>query len=99
MSDVLLVLHCAVRDTEAVVEAMREACQAPLHLQSEAVRGRDFGDAATAEKVSGELRRTRVEVIVEERLVADLVRLVQTSRRTLPVRWRTTPVVDQGRIA
>jgi len=99
MSDVLLVLHCAVRDTEVVVDAMREACEAPVHLQSEAVRGRDFGDAATSEKVSGELRRTRVEVVVDDRLVADLVRLVQTCRRSMPVRWRTSPVIDQGRIA
>ena len=99
MPDVLLVLHCAVRDTEAVVEAVRGACRAPLHLQAEAVRGRDFDDAATAEKVSGELRRTRLEVVVDDTLVADLVRRVETSRRELPVRWRTTPVIDQGRIA
>ncbi len=99
MPDVLLVLHCAVRDTDAIVEALRPACPSPLHVQSETVRGRDFSDAVTAEKVSGELRRTRLEVVVDDRLVADLVRLVQTSRRALPVRWRTTPVIDQGRIA
>ena len=63
------------------------------------MRGRDFGDAATPEKVSGELRRTRVEVIVDDGLVADLVRRVETSRRELPVRWRTVPVIEQGRIA
>jgi len=99
MPDVLLSLHCATRDTDAVVEALRSTCRAPLHLRAEAVRGRDFDDAATAEKVSGELKRTTLEIVVADHLVDQLLQLVATSRRELPVRWRTTPVIDQGRIA
>ncbi len=99
MSDVLLTLHCAVHDTEAVVEAVRAVCQVPLHLRAEAVRGRDFGDAGTAEKVSGALKRTTLEVVIDEHMIPDLLRRVHASRRELPVRWRTTPLIDQGRIA
>lgn len=99
MSEVLLTLHCAVQDNDAVVEALRGACQAPLHVRAEAVRGRDFGDAATGEKVTGELRRTALEVMVAHEAVAGLLRCVEASRHQLPIRWRITPIIDHGRIA
>lgn len=99
MPDLLFTLHCAVPDTESLIDAIRAVSRAPIHIRAEAVRGRDFGDAGTAERVSGELKRTTLELIVGEDTVPDLLRAAKEARRDLPVRWRTVPLVDQGRIA
>ena len=99
MPDLLFTLHCAVPDAEALIDAIRTVSRAPIHIRAEAVRGRDFDDAGTAERVSGELKRTTVELIVGEDMVPDLLRAVKEARHDLPVRWRTVPLVDQGRIA
>lgn len=99
MPDLLFTLHCAVRDTEALIEALRGVSETPIHLWTESVRGRDFGDAGTAEQVSGELKRTTLELIVSEDAMPDLLDAVSNARHGLPVRWRTTPLIDYGRIA
>lgn len=99
MPDLLFTLHCAVRDTEALIAAIRTISLAPIHIRAESVRGRDFGDAGTAERVSGELKRTALELIAGDDAVPGLLRAVTEARRELPVRWRTIPIIDQGRIA
>ena len=99
MPDLLFTLHCATRDTELLVDAIRAVSPTPIHVRGDAVRGRDFGDAGTAERVSGELKRSTLELIVSADAVPDLLRTVKDARRDLPVRWRTTPLLDHGRIA
>src|SRR3546814_142213 len=63
------------------------------------VRGWDFGDASTAERVSGLLRRNALELIVDEDALGTLVDAVTQSKRSLPVRWHVVPVSARGRIA
>ena len=99
MPDQLLTFHCAIRDTETIVEAIRTIARTPIHVREEAVRGRDFSDAQTAEQVTGNLRRSAVELIVAETAVEDVIRAVTDSRHERPVRWRALPVVSHGRIA
>lgn len=99
MPDLLFTLHCATRDTEALLEAIRTVSLCPIHVRGEAVRGHDFGDAGTAERVSGELKRTTLELIVGDDAVPALLRAAKEARRDLPIRWRTTPLLDHGRIA
>lgn len=99
MSDLLFTLHCAVRDTEALLVAIRTVSPAPIHICAESVRGQDYGDAGTAEKVSGELKRATLELIVGADRMPDLLHAVEEARRDLPVRWRTTCLLDHGRIA
>lgn len=99
MPDLLLTLHCAARDGDALVEALRAVCRAPVHVRAETVRGWQFDDAGTAEHVSGELKRTTLELLVDADAVPALLRAVSEARRALPVRWRTTPLIDHGRIA
>ncbi len=99
MSDLLLTFHCATRDVEPVVAALRAVSQAPIHVQDVAVRGRDFSDARTAERVTGNLDRSAIELIVADDAMTELVKVVAESRRELPVRWRATPIIARGRLA
>lgn len=99
MPDLLLTFHCASRDTETIVEAIRAATRAPTHVREEAVRGRDFSDARTTEQVTGNLRRSAIELIVTDNGLEDVIRAVTDSRHRQPVRWRTLPVSRHGRIA
>lgn len=98
MADVLLTLHCAAGDTDIIAEVVRSACAAPLHIRPERVRGLDFEDAVTAEKVRGELRRSALELIVDDKRIAALLEVIGGCRKASPVRWRATPIVDHGRI-
>ena len=99
MPDQLLTFHCAIRDTETIVEAIRTVARAPIHVREDAVRGRDFSDARTAEQVTGNLRRNAVELIVADTIQDDVIRAVTNSRHERPVRWRAVSVVSCGRIA
>ncbi len=99
MPDLLLTFHCAIRDTETIVDAIRTVARAPIHVREEAVRGRDFSDARTAEQVTGNLRRSAVELIVADTAQEDVIRAVTDSRHERPVRWHAIFVVSHGRIA
>lgn len=99
MPDILFTAHCAIRDQGAVVEAIRSCSPAPIHVRTEAVRGRDFSDAGTAERVSGELRRAAIELIIDRQDLPALLESLRAARRDLSLRWRTTPLLDHGRIA
>jgi hypothetical protein len=99
MTAVLLRLTCAAADAEPLVEALRAHSGAPIHVREEMVRGLDFADAGTAERVTGALRRAAIELVVAADEVAHLTAAVETARRRLPVRWITLPVIGQGRIA
>ena len=99
MPDLLLTFHCASRDTEAIVEAIRAATRAPIHVREDAVRGWDFADARTAEQVTGNLRRSAIELIVTDNDLEEVIRTVAASRHRQPVRWRTLPLAGHGRIA
>ncbi|QJU59852.1 DUF3240 family protein [Sphingomonas sp. AP4-R1] len=96
---VLLTLACAAADAEPIAEALRAACTAPIHLRDEIVRGLDFADAGTAERVTGALRRVAIELVVAADQVPALVSAVERSRRRLPVRWITLPVLAEGRLS
>jgi hypothetical protein len=95
----LLSFACATTDVEPIVEALRTVTDVPIHVRDEAVRGIDFADAGTSERVSGALRRAAVELIVAADLLSPCTAAVEMSRHRLPVRWRATPVFAQGRIA
>ena len=99
MAELMLVLHCSSADAEAVAEAIRSIVHDPLHRREEAVLGRDFSDAGTHEQVSGVLRRTAYELIVEDTMVPAIVAAVTDARRKLPVRWHSVPVLQRGRMA
>ncbi len=99
MSNVLLSFACAAADGEPIVEALRAVSSAPIHVRDEIVRGLDFADAGTAERVTGALRRVAIELVVAEDDVPALVAAVEASRRRLPVRWMTLPVREMGRLA
>jgi len=99
MAEILLTFHCATRDTDIVTEAIRARSDAPIHIGEKTVRGRDFGDARTAEKVAGLLQRRALELIVEEEALDGLLGAVTGARRAHPVRWHAVPVAARGRIA
>ncbi len=98
MADVLLCFHCASADAEAIAEALRGVAQAPVHLRDERVLGRDFSDAGTGEQVLATLRRSAVELVVDEAATGWMVATVEGARRRWPVRWLATPVSARGRI-
>lgn len=98
MADVLLCFHCASADAEAIAEALRGVAQAPVHVREERVLGRDFSDAGTGEQVLARLRRSAVELVVDESMMASLLGAVEGARRRWPVRWLATPVSARGRI-
>jgi ATP-dependent protease HslVU (ClpYQ) peptidase subunit len=99
MSHVLLSFAGAAADAEPIVEALRARSSAPIHVRDEIVRGLDFADAGTAERVTGALRRVAIELVVAEDDVPTLVATVEASRRRLPARWMTLPVREMGRLA
>lgn len=99
MPDILLTFHCAVRDTDILVAAIRAVAPAPVHITEKTVRGRDFGDASTAEQVAGRLQRNALELIVGDEMLPDLIRAVTEAKRDLPVRWHAVSVLTRGRIA
>lgn len=99
MSDILLTFHCAARDTDILVAAIRSVSDAPVHITAKQVSGIDFADARTAEQVAGRLQRNALELIVEEAKMAELVDAVTRAARQLPVRWHAVPVLARGRIA
>lgn len=99
MPDMMLSLHCASADAEIIAAALRTISDAPIHLHDEAVLGRDFGDAGLGEKVTGRLRRTCIELLVEDTMIAELIEAARTCRRRLPVRWHAVSVTAQGRLA
>lgn len=95
MSRVVLTLFCAAGDAEAIAAALRDHADAPVHSRCEAVLGRDYGDAATVERVAGTLDRMAVEVELDADHVAGAIAAASAARRRLPFRWRTV-VIDQG---
>lgn len=99
MADLLYTFHCADVDRDPVCEALRAVVATPIHRRHEDVLGRDFGDAGTAEQVSGSLRRTAIQLVADESLQVALTDAVTTARRRSPVRWIAVPVVHAGRIA
>lgn len=98
MTDVLLTFHCARVDTDDIVDAIRTATTAPLHVRDEVVHGRDFGDAKATEQVSATLKRTAIEFVEDETAVAAILATVGAAKRRSPVRWHLTPVSARGRI-
>lgn len=99
MTDVLLTLHCAEVDAEAILDALCTVTEAPLHSRAESVRGRDFGDADTAEQVTATLRRAAIECIEDEARIDALIAAVGAARRRSSVRWHCTPISARGRIS
>src|SRR3546814_17354115 len=61
MADILLTFHCASHDADSVTDALRAACDAPIPIAEQAVRGWDSGDASTADRVRSEGRRVGEE--------------------------------------
>src|SRR3546814_16877265 len=96
MADILLTFHCASHDADSVTDALRAACDAPIHIAEQAVRGWDFGDASPAERVSGLLRRNALELIVDEDALGTLVDAFTPSTRSLPLRRPRVPVPARG---
>lgn len=97
--DLMLSFHCATSDAETIATALRTISDAPIHLHDEAVMGRDFDDAGLGEQVTGRLRRTCIELLVEDTLMDALIEAAHTCRRRLPVRWHAVSVTAQGRLA
>ncbi|WP_336965809.1 DUF3240 family protein [Sphingobium aquiterrae] len=99
MAEVLLTLHCATVDAEPIIDAIRALSRAPVHLRAEDVRGHDFGDARTAEKVMGTLKRSAIELIEDEAAVDAILEAIAATRRRSAVRWHLTPISGRGRLA
>lgn len=99
MPDVLLTFHCATRDTDGVVAALRSVSNAPIHITAKAVSGLDYEDASTAEQVTGRLQRNALELIVEEGKMEEVIGAVDRARRNHPVRWHAVAVLNRGRLA
>ncbi|QIG79047.1 DUF3240 family protein [Stakelama tenebrarum] len=97
MADVLLTIHCARSDATAIARALRDATGVAVHEIDEAVHGHDFGDADTAEQVSGELRRSLLQLLVSRDHVEPTVEAARTARRRLPIRWHAVAVLASGR--
>lgn len=98
MSRVLLTITCAARDADSIARALADLSHGPVHQRSEAVLGRDFGDAATAERVAGTLARIALEIELPAEAAAFAVETVRDARRRLPFRWRTVAIIDGGRV-
>jgi hypothetical protein len=99
MPDILLTLHCAAADAEAIGEALRSALETPVHVRTEAVLGLDFSDASTAEQVSARLDRRAVEMVLPQAQVSAALDILGRIRRSGAVRWYTSAVLDKGRVA
>lgn len=98
MSRVLLTLTCATRDADSIARALADLGHGPVHQRAEAVLGRDFGDAATAERVAGALARVTLEIELPVEDTPSAVETARDARRRLPFRWRTVAIVDGGRV-
>ena len=98
MTRMLLTLFCGIDDADQVAVALREHASAPVHLRREAVLGRDYADAATAERVAGTLDRMAIEVELDASQVAGALDAAAQTRRRLPFRWRTVTIEQGGRI-
>lgn len=98
MSRVVLTIFCAVPDGETIASALRACIHGPVHLRREDVLGRDFGDAATGERVAGTLARMAIEMELSGADVPEAVAAATAARRRLPFRWRTLPLLDGGRV-
>lgn len=97
MPDILLTLHCASSDADAIVKALRSATRAPLHVRSETVHGRDFADAKTAEQVTATLRRSAIECVEDDAAIAGILEAAKAAKRGFALRWHQTPVLSRGR--
>ncbi len=97
--DLLFTLHCAVPDAEGLIDSIRAISRAPIHIRAENAVVADFDDAGTAERVSGELKRTTIELIVGEDMVPDLLRAVKKHGTICQCVGEPFRCVDQGRIA
>lgn len=98
MSRTLLTLFCGMEDADPIATALRDHARAPVHLRREAVLGRDYADAATAERVAGALDRMAIEVELDATEVDGAIAAAAGTRRRLPFRWRTVAIVQGGRI-
>ncbi|PEQ14059.1 hypothetical protein B2G71_00030 [Novosphingobium sp. PC22D] len=98
MADVLLTIHCAPSDATMIARALRDATGVAVHEIGEAVHGHDFGDADTAEQVSGELRRSLLQLLVPQDRVDAALDAARTARRRLPMRWHAVAALASGRI-
>jgi hypothetical protein len=98
MPDVQLTLYCAAADGLLIAQSVREATGRVVHLREEIVFGRDFSDASTAERVSGQLDRRAIDVLLAEEKVASVIAGVEALKRAAPVRWHVTPVISAGRL-
>lgn len=99
MSRLLLTLFCSTQDSEAIAMALRDFAERPVHIRPEMVLGRDFDDAGTSERVAGTLTRSSVEVELTEDQVSAAIGVATNVRRRLPFRWRTTQILDGGRVS
>jgi len=98
MSRILLTLFCGMEDADPIATTLRDHAQAPVHLRREAVLGRDYADAATAERVAGTLDRMAIEIELDAAEVDGAIAAAAGTRRRLPFRWRTVAIVQGGRI-
>lgn len=98
MTRVLLTVMCGAADGEAIAAALGDRLHAPVHMRREAVLGRDFGDAATGERVAGTLARMVLEVETDAGRVVGAIDAAAGARRGLPFRWRTVAILDGGRV-
>ncbi|MEN2786886.1 DUF3240 domain-containing protein [Sphingomonas qilianensis] len=98
MAELLLTFHSATVDASAIGDALRVALRIPVHVRSEAVLGLAFSDATTAERVSGSLNRSAIELIVAAGALQDAVAIVARTKRSGPVRWQAIPLQARGRL-
>ncbi len=98
MADMLLTFHSAAVDAAAIGDALRVALRTPVHIRSEAVLGLDFSDATTAERVTGSLNRSAIELIVDAGIIEDAIAIVAGTKRSGPVRWQTISIEARGRL-
>jgi len=98
MDEVLLTFYCAPPDADSLAGTLRAASGQPVHLRSEIVHGRDFGDALISEQVAGALKRVALALVVARNEAESLVLAADQARRGQPVRWVMTPVLAKGRL-
>lgn len=99
MSQLLLTLFCGTQDSESIAMALRKCTEKPVQIRPEMVLGRNFDDAGTSEQVSGLLARSTVEVELAPTQLEAALDAATSSRRRLPFRWRTTAILDGGRVS
>ncbi|WBH15320.1 DUF3240 family protein [Sphingomonas radiodurans] len=99
MVELLLTFHAGKIDAAAIGDALRVVLRVPVHIRDEAVLGLDFSDATTAERVTGSLNRTAIELIVEADGMQDVIAIVERTKRSGPVRWQAIPISARGRLS